>query len=82
MSPGNETLKRANQLDSMLHKKTATNSSKSGKRKRMLRKLTRASKNTGAEIREGRTYVSNIGKKNIFQSLTYLSNVLHSPIMF
>lgn len=82
MSPGNETLKRANQLDSMLHKKSATNSSKSGKRKRMLRKLTRASKNTGAEIREGRTYVSNIGKKNIFQSLTYLSNVLHSPIMF
>lgn len=82
MSPGNETLKRANQFDSMLHKKSATNSSKSGKRKRMLRKLTRASKNTGAEIREGRTYVSNIGKKNIFQSLTYLSNVLHSPIMF
>lgn len=66
MSPGNETLKRANQLDSMLHKKTATNSSKSGKRKRMLRKLTRASKNTGAEIREGRTYVSNIGKKISF----------------
>lgn len=82
MSPGNETLKRANQLDSMLHKKSATNSSKSGKRKRMLRKLTRASKNTGAEIREGRTYVSNIGKQKIFQSLTYLSNVLHSPIMF
>lgn len=44
MSPGNETLKRVNQLDLMLHKKSATNSSESGKRKTMLRKLTRASK--------------------------------------
>lgn len=52
MSPGNETFTRANQLDSMLHKKSATNSSKSGKRKKNVKKTNKGIKNTGAEIRE------------------------------
>ena len=61
LSPGEETIKRSSKIN-MKRKKTKEKAkTKEAKRRRFFLKQTRTSKTASKEIREGKTYESEIG---------------------
>ncbi|CAG2238604.1 unnamed protein product [Mytilus edulis] len=64
LSPGNETIKRAIRLNGKRDKKSERAKTKQHKKRRINLKKERSVKSTGVEIREGRTYESEIGMDN------------------
>ncbi|XP_052080738.1 uncharacterized protein LOC127718722 [Mytilus californianus] len=64
LSPGNETIKRAIRLNRKRNKKSERAKTKQHKKRRINLKKERSGKSTGVEIREGRTYESEIGMNN------------------
>ena len=64
LSPGNETIKRAIRLNGKRDKKSERAKTKQHKKRRIKLKKERSAKSTGVEMREGRTYESEIGKSH------------------
>ncbi|XP_076082975.1 uncharacterized protein LOC143054015 [Mytilus galloprovincialis] len=64
LSPGNETIKRAIRLNGKRDKKSERAKTKQHKKRRINLKKERSVKSTGVEMREGRTYESEIGMDN------------------
>lgn len=64
MSPGNETLKRAEKLNTKRERKLVKSTTKDWKTNRVYLKHKRLSKNAAKEVREGKTYQTEIGKNN------------------
>ncbi|CAC5400875.1 unnamed protein product [Mytilus coruscus] len=60
LSPGAETLKRSLKLNRKRDRKSTISKTKEGKKQRLLLKKKRSSKNSGMEVREEKTYESEI----------------------